>query len=844
MKKITLMLIAVVGLWSASKGQTTLSLGDIAFDGYNCNDGGSLANEFSFVILRSGGISSGTVIKFTDNGWGPTAGWLSSEGVVEWTSGSAMAQFSQVRIKVNAAGTGITSVSTGSATVTTTNFIFSQAGDQVFAFQGASPAAGTLITGLHANFEIGGSGFMATDNTNWDYVSGTGCTTCYALTSSRSAKPSAFTTGTDAVLMYTGNGTVQELDNGVYGCTGASGASLAAVRSAINTAANWSTQNTTVYSLPPSCTYAVSSSTTWNGTTWSAGTPNSTTDAIIASSTTPGSFTCKALTINNGVALTINSGATAAINGNLVNNGNGISGTGTVTFASSGTISGNAISFGGTLTVSTGATLTTGSLLTLTSTSNSSFGQIGNSAGSISGNVTVQRYIPGKRAFRFMGHPFSSSQALTALTDDIDITGSGGATNGFTATTTNNPSAFWFDVSAADNSTTGSNPGWTAFTHTNGVGANAWNQYELLRVLVRGTPGQGLSGNSYTPAAVTLDMTGAVNQGTQVVTLTKGSGSTFVSCGNPFPCGVQMNTVAKGSNIGANYYVWDATSGAAGAYVTNAFTLSYALPPFAALFTTASANSNNTLTFEEADKDVSSSGLFKTTAPANWVELLISDSSIHWDRLLVNLDDNSMDVEDNLDAVKLYNPGLDFFTLSKDDVRLAIDVRPYNDGASIPLGLTAYNRYNKYVIKTGMFDIPQGTKLFLHDKYLNKTEELKGGFEYWFDVTADSNSQGNNRFVINMVGTPTNSIIEAAGKAPKMQLIPNPAETQVKVAFDKLEGTAQVKLISVAGQVIYSSDVEAGSGSITIPLHNIPGGIYFVELQGKNARFTEKLIKQ
>lgn len=80
MKKITLMLIAVVGLWSASKGQTTLSLGDIAFDGYNCNDGGPLANEFSFVILRSGGIQSGTVIKFTDNGWGPQpAGLLLKE---------------------------------------------------------------------------------------------------------------------------------------------------------------------------------------------------------------------------------------------------------------------------------------------------------------------------------------------------------------------------------------------------------------------------------------------------------------------------------------------------------------------------------------------------------------------------------------------------------------------------------------------------------------------------------------------------------------------------------------------------------------------------------------------
>src|SRR5690606_5965103 len=130
-------------------------------------------------------------------------------------------------------------------------------------------------------------------------------------------------------------------------------------------------------------------------------------------------------------------------------------------------------------------------------------------------------------------------------------------------------------------STGGNNPGWVAFTSTNGAGANSWDRYELLRVLVRGTLGQGLSGGSYTPSAATVDMTGTINQGTQVVTLTKGTGSTFVSCGNPFPCGVQMNTVAKGSNIGANYYVWDATSGAAGAYVTNAFTLSYVLPPFA-----------------------------------------------------------------------------------------------------------------------------------------------------------------------------------------------------------------------------------------------------------------------
>lgn len=35
--------------------------------------------------------------------------------------------------------------------------------------------------------------------------------------------------------------------------------------------------------------------------------------------------------------------------------------------------------------------------------------------------------------------------------------------NGFTTTASNNPSAFWFDVTTADNSTAGNNPGWVAF---------------------------------------------------------------------------------------------------------------------------------------------------------------------------------------------------------------------------------------------------------------------------------------------------------------------------------------------------------------------------------------------
>lgn len=578
---------------------------------------------------------------------------------------------------------------------------------------------------------------------------------------------------------------------------------------------------------------------TWNGTTWSLGTPDSTQNAIIASGTAPTSFSCNNLTINSGFSLNTGTSDVVTIYGNVTNNGDGVTGTGTLTFTKNGTstLSGDTIEHEGTIIVESGCTLATNGLLRLESNATNT-GHIGESYGTISGNVYVQRYMPGKRCFRFYGHPFSTSIALSQLTDEIDITGNGGAANGFTATITNNPSAFYWDVSTADNSTTGANPGWQPFTSAN---TTSWDRYELLRLLVRGAKGQGLSNGTYTPVASTFEAAGEVNQGTQVITLTKGSNSDFVACGNPFPSPVQMNTVALGSNVGANYYAWDATSGAAGAYVTNAWTLDWKLPAYAAFFTTLSANSNNTLTFEEQDKEAIGTGLFKTTGPDDWVELYIYDSATKWDRLLIHLDDNAMEVEDNQDGKKLYNPGLDFFTLSKDDVRLAVDVRPYNDGAAIPLGLTAYNRYNRYVIKTGMFNIPAGTRLYLHDKYLNKKEELKGGFEYWFDVTNDSLTQGNNRFEINMVGQPANGIANTAQPA-KMQIVPNPAREEVKLSFDKLEGTALVRITGITGQVIFSREVNTATGSITIPLGDIPAGVYIAELKSKNASLTEKLI--
>src|SRR5690606_41347845 len=109
---------------------------------------------------------------------------------------------------------------------------------------------------------------------------------------------------------------------------------------------------------------------------------------------------------------------------------NGMIGTGTVVFTRIGTstISGDTVAHEGTVIVDTGCTLATANKLRLLSNDTAN-GRIGESAGTITGNVMVQRYQPGKRCFRFYGHPFSTSIALNQLTDSIDITGTGGAAN-------------------------------------------------------------------------------------------------------------------------------------------------------------------------------------------------------------------------------------------------------------------------------------------------------------------------------------------------------------------------------------------------------------------------------
>lgn len=459
----------------------------------------------------------------------------------------------------------------------------------------------------------------------------------------------------------------------------------------------------------------------------------------------------------------------------------------------------------------------------------------------LNGKVTVEQYVPGKRAFRFFSHPFDNAINLQQLIDDIDITGKSGSSNGFTPVQVNAPSAFYFDVDSADNSTTGNNPGWKDFTSTY---PPYWDKCEMARVFVRGSKWQGLDATPYTPNAVTIDMTGTVNQGDQFVGFGKGSNSNYVIVGNPFASAVNLRTVSRYA-CASSFCVWDPSQGTRGGYTAHQFWYDFNLPAYSAFVTTISSNSNVVyFNFEEKDKtDGTPRALFKGTANDYKIEFKVEDSTNYWDRLVINFDSAGMAVQDTFDMEKLVNPDLDFFSISDDGTDLSIDVRQFEGDKTIPLGLTVYEEM-RLVIKVPEFSVPAGAKVYLHDKFLNKTEEISAGYEYWFNTTADANSYGRSRFALNVVEQ-SNSVenINKQEEA-RMQLIPNPAHNTVKVSFDKVGGVAVVRMTDISGKTVYSQEVNGENGSVIIPLSEIPNGIYIVTLESQNARMVEKLIKQ
>lgn len=121
------------------------------------------------------------------------------------------------------------------------------------------------------------------------------------------------------------------------------------------------------------------------------------------------------------------------------------------------------------------------------------------------------------------------------------------------------------------------------------------------------------------------------------------------------------------------------------------------------------------------------------------------DNNYYWDRLMLLFDSTRYDFKDSYDAIKWTNPEVNFYTFSSENIKLAIDARPYAENKRIKTGLTT--PYQKtYYIRVVQHAMPTGTCLCLRDNYKDTTVTLSTGMKYYFTVNSDPASQGDNRF--------------------------------------------------------------------------------------------------
>lgn len=280
MKLKVLGLLCLASLWISNGIQaqaTTLSLGDIAFTGYNSDAASvSAGDDFSFVLLKD--VDAGTTITFTDRGWFNAGGFrTATEGILTITL-PASSCGDEFRLLNNPSTTttwilyGDTGTNIGSFTSSGTGsgFILDSTGDQLFAYQGPVPTGGSQ------------GGFIAALQTHGNWNSD-------ATDSFTSALPSIFSSNPGNDIAF---GSRVDQDNGKYQC-GITGGLPAEIRAAIYDVPKWLFSN--------------SSSQRFNLLTYCNFTCTSTcTDPIITSLTTNSTIGSNTFCPGDNVVITIN----------------------------------------------------------------------------------------------------------------------------------------------------------------------------------------------------------------------------------------------------------------------------------------------------------------------------------------------------------------------------------------------------------------------------------------------------------------------------------------------------------------------------------------------------------
>ncbi|MCY7423259.1 MAG: T9SS type A sorting domain-containing protein [Chitinophagaceae bacterium] len=288
----------------------------------------------------------------------------------------------------------------------------------------------------------------------------------------------------------------------------------------------------------------------WNDvTSWETSPVADFSSGVITPSTNTPDFTSNTITVQSGHTITVT--ANVATDQTIVNSGGAI-------VVNNGSILSINDGVGFDITVNGSGTVQAGGNMVIRSTS-AGTASVGSSTGTITGSVTVERYIPdnGHRALRLLTAATNGTQTIK------DAWQEGGAavnnlgtqitsplfngTNGFDA---NSPLASIYKF----NQTASAGTAWTSqpVTNTNVKRLESEPGY-LLQVF----GDRNASPSNSLHNATTLRSTGSLRQGTQPAVVVSSTGG-YTLTGNPYASPIDFETIAGTPNLAQYFYIFDA----------------------------------------------------------------------------------------------------------------------------------------------------------------------------------------------------------------------------------------------------------------------------------------------
>ena len=452
-------------------------------------------------------------------------------------------------------------------------------------------------------------------------------------------------------------------------------------------------------------------------------------------------------------------------NANLVINGSGTIGTinfdqttpGTTNLLKNITINrsgvtvtlGNALNISdveGSVNLTAGSLATAGNLTLLSSFSGTArIGTITSGVSDLSGNVTAQRHMQGTavdyRGWRTMG-PITSSFSVNQLTDDIFVTGPGGATNGFDASG-NSSSVMYYEE---DFNASGGR-GWKSISNTSAT----FSAGQGMIVFFRGdrTQTTSITNTLIVPNSVVIDVVGAINKGDVVVNLKYNDDSNIATedgwnlVSNPYPSQINWGGVSKGVSVDNNIAVLNPLTNG---YVT--LGLTDFIPSHQGFFVKTNAASQ-TITFQESAKvSNGTTPYFKTQIKPFTIKMY--EDSVKYDIALLKFDPAAAkNYVFKEDALKMTNSrvNLGYVTPNNKIVQVnAIPNLPANNTDTFVIKTTSIKNGTHWLSFEDKAILPATKNVILVDAYNNNIIDVKATTTYAFNIDNTLVATYGNRF--------------------------------------------------------------------------------------------------